>query len=472
MPNVEIPFNFSPRPYQIPLMAAMNCAGWTPEQLRIYQDRKDAERKEAELKPFTYRVINRASIVWHRRAGKDKTCLNFMVKKMQERVGNYYYLFPTYKQGKKILWEGFDKSGFKMMDHIPKTYRERVDNSEMSITMKNGSMFRIIGTDDIDSVVGVNPVGCVFSEYSLQDPNAWNFISPILAENGGWAIFNCTPRGKNHAYHLLKQAQDDDRWFTQILTADITGAISKEQLEQEKKEMYGRTRSDALFNQEYMCSFETPVVGAYYGTEMVEVMEDKRVTEVPYEPTLEVHTAWDLGMDDQTSIIFFQQSGGAFRIIDVYSNSGEGLRHYVKVLKEVKKYNYGKHYFPHDIKVRELGTGKSRFEVLRNFGIVPVIIPKLGLEDGIEAVRNTLPKCYFDRIKSDRLIESLKQYHKEWDDVNKIYKSKPDHDWSSHLCDAMRMLSLGATIQIKTIMNRNKKKNKQIQQDVNPLVGF
>jgi hypothetical protein len=218
--NLTIPFNFRPRLYQLPLLRAMD------------------EGKR------------RAVICWHRRSGKDKTLLNLAAKKMLERVGAYFYFFPTYQQGKKVIWQGADKDGFRFLDHFPKQIVKSVNETDMRVELVNGSSLQIIGTDKIDSIVGTNPVGCVFSEFSLQDPKAWEFIRPILAENGGWAVFNFTPRGKNHAWKILQQAKEDPSWFWQVLTVEDTQAIDAQTLLDERREMPGD-----LYEQEYLCRF-------------------------------------------------------------------------------------------------------------------------------------------------------------------------------------------------------------------------
>jgi len=219
MPTITLPHKFEPRPYQLPFFRAMDGG------------------------------LKRAVLVHHRRAGKDKACLNFLTKKMLERVGAYFYILPTYTQAKKIIWEGIDKDGFKFLDHIPKEIRKRVDNTEMVIELKNGSIFRLIGSDKIDSIVGTNPVGIVFSEYSLQDPSAWQMLRPILAENGGWAVFNFTPRGKNHAYGIFKIASKSEHWFCDRLTIKDTNVLSVADMDREREE----GMSQELIDQEYFC---------------------------------------------------------------------------------------------------------------------------------------------------------------------------------------------------------------------------
>lgn len=218
--EITIPFNYQPRPYQVPLF---NCIG-------------DGYR--------------RAVAVWHRRAGKDKTLLNLIIKEAFKRTGVYYYLFPSYAQGRKILWDGIDRNGFRYLDHIPEELRSAPpNNSEMKIRLVNGSMIQLVGTDNIDSIMGTNPVGCVFSEYSLQNPAAWDLIRPILAENGGWAVFNYTPRGRNHGFVLYEMARNNPDWFCQVLTVDDTGAVTPDVVQAERD----AGMSEEMIQQEFFC---------------------------------------------------------------------------------------------------------------------------------------------------------------------------------------------------------------------------
>lgn len=407
-----LPHNYTPRDYQIPLLKALDDG------------------------------YKNACVVWHRRAGKDKTLLNLVIKKMFERVGSYYYFFPTYNQGKKVLWDGAGRDGFKFMAHFPPELVKKKNDTELKVETINGSIFQIIGTNNIDSIVGTNPVGCVYSEYALQDPRAYDYMAPITAENGGFNIFNFTPRGENHGYQLFEYArQHPDRWFTQILTVDDTHVIPQDTLEQERQRYIAKDGTDAVFQQEYYCSFKVPIQGAYYAPQLMEAQEKGRIGKVPYDPALKVNTYWDLGIGDSTSIWFAQVYGKEIRLIDYYETNGEGLNHYVKKLQE-KGYVYGEHYAPHDISVKELGTGKSRLEVAEGLGIKFEIAPKLSLEDGIDAVRNILTRCWFDEENTRRGLNALKSYHKVFDEENKIYKDKPEHDWSSHGSDAFRYLAV------------------------------
>jgi len=410
---ITIPYQFTPRTYQIPIFKAIDNGF-----LRIIQ-------------------------VWNRRSGKEKTDINIVAKKIFEKVGAYYYIFPTYNQGKKILWNGADKEGIRFLNHFPQETISRTVGNEMFIEFKNGSTFQVVGSDNIDSIVGTNPLGVVFSEYSLQDPQVWDYIRPILAENGGWAIFNFTPRGENHAKDLLDYALTDPKnWFVSMLNVDDTKTMSLEVLEQERKEIIAKNGDDAIFQQEYYNSFTAAMQGSYYG-KIIEQMEiDGKITAVPYEPNLLVDTWWDLGINDSMTIGFFQKHGLQWRMIDYIEGSGEGLKYYIDLLAE-KKYSYGKHYAPHDIVVKELGTGKSRLETAKSLGIkfetvtkpdgsLKSAVPMLSIDDGINAVRNKLITIWIDKEKCKRVIKALKDYHKDYDEVNKVYRNNPKHNWSSH----------------------------------------
>lgn len=422
--TITLPHNYQPRTYQINLLKAIDSG------------------------------YKRAVAIWHRRAGKDKTLINLIAKKMLERVGTYYYLFPTYSQGKKIIWNGMDRDGFKFIDHIPEEIRRRTDNTEMIIELKNGSIFQVIGTDKIDSIVGTNPIGCVFSEYSLQNPKAWDFLRPILAENGGWAVFNYTPRGKNHGYDLYQMAKDNPDWYTELLTVNDTKIITDEMIDAERVS----GMDEDLIQQEFYCCFNAAIQGAYYSKQIKKAEEENRITNVPYEASLPVHTFWDLGVGDSTCIWFIQAVGKELRMIDYYEASGEGLPYYAKILKE-RGYVYGTHNAPHDIAVRELGSGKSRIETAKSLGIDFKIVKNISIEDGINAVRLVFDKCWFDATKCKQGLNALINYHKEYDENRKEYKNTAYHDWSSHAADGFRMFAVGydniSNNDFNSIMSKN-----------------
>lgn len=218
---IQLPHLFKPRDYQLSFLKAMDSG------------------------------ITRAILVWNRRSGKDKTCFNFTVKKAFERVGTYYYFLPTYSQAKKVIWDNIDNDGMRMLEHIPQELIKSTNATELKIELVNGSFIQLIGADEFKkSGVGTNPVGVVFSEYSITNPEAWKFLSPILAVNGGWAVFNFTPRGTNHAFQLLQQYKGNPKWFTEVLTLDDTKVLTKEQIEEEKQ-----NNPQDFIEQEYYCKF-------------------------------------------------------------------------------------------------------------------------------------------------------------------------------------------------------------------------
>jgi hypothetical protein len=314
----------------------------------------------------------------------------------------------------------------------------------MRIKLKNNSIWQVVGTDNVDRLVGSNVIGCVFSEYSLQDPRAWDYVRPILAENGGWALFIYTARGRNHGYDLYSMATKNKNWFAQLLTVDDTKrpdgspVISQEAIEDER----AAGMPEEMVQQEFWCSFDAPLVGSYYGSQMAAAMREGRITNLPWDPKLDVHTAWDLGIDDSMSIWFFQIYGGEIRFVNYYENSGEAIPHYIKVLKELP-YVYGEHYAPHDITVRSLNDGKTRWETAKGLGVKMNVGKRMPIEDGIEAVRNMLPRCYFDAENCARGIEGLRQYRKEWDDARKVFSSTAVKDWTCHPADAFRTMAMG-----------------------------
>ncbi len=404
-----------PRPYQLPFVKYM-----FPDETNL-----------------------RAVVAWHRRAGKDLTSINVMATKSLQRRGLYLYIGPFQNQIRRIIWQGQDKDGRKFIDFIPRDLVVRKSEQEMSLTLSNGSVIQLLGADNPDKLVGINPLGIVFSEYSLCDPVAWQLTSPILNENGGWALFNGTPRGQNHFFHLLERAKADKDWFASHLSATKTKAMSPEQLRKARNE----STSEAKFQSEYMCSFHTPVEGAYYGEIMTRITRKGQILDtLAPDPSLPVHTAWDLGMDDSTSIWFFQQYGKEIRIVNYFESSGEGLPFYARHLDRWSVMNdviFGKHYLPHDVNVRELGTGRSRKEVLRSLGIKATAVKRFSKSDQIEAVRSILPRCWMNKTECAMGIEHLKGYRKEWDELKQVFRKTPVHDKCSHGADAFATLAVG-----------------------------
>lgn len=405
--EIKVPLNFTPREYQRPFIQAM----------------KGGKK--------------RAVCVWHRRAGKDKTFLNFMIPRMFERKGAYYYYFPTQAMGRDILWDGIDKDGFKFIDHFPAELIAKKNDAEMKIELKTGSIFKIRGTDR-NEPIGVNPVGVVFSEFSRQNPKTgWDLVRPILAENGGWAVFNFTPRGKNHAHRLYRMAQENPDWFCQKLDVNDTQAIPLSAVEDDRKS----GMSEEMIQQEYFCSFDVGQAGSYYGRLMAKLWEDGHMSRCPYEQNAQVYTFWDLGIGDSTAIWFAQFIRQEIHVIDYYENHGESIHHYIKYVKD-KPYIYAQHFGPHDLKQRSLQTGQTMLDTAAELGIDFEVLPPYRIEDGIEAVRSVLPLCWFNLDTCRDGIDALENYHSEFNEKRESYSTTPCHDWSSHGADAMRYLAM------------------------------
>jgi hypothetical protein len=316
------------------------------------------------------------------------------------------------------------------VDHCPPALIAARNETRMHLTLKNGSTIQILGSSDMDSLRGPNPCGVVFSEYSVQSPMAYQVIKPILIENHGWAVFNFTPRGNNHAFDLLEEARTDPAWFVSHLNADECGVLSAAQLAEARK-----GTSEEFFRQEYYCDFEAGNEGSYYGRLLAAARDEGRIGPVPMEPGLPVHTSWDLGVGDATAIWFFQVHGRERRYVDFYESSGEGLPHYIRVLQS-RPYVYGRHFAPHDIEVREFSSGTSRIDTARSLGIRFEVIPQHLVEDRHETTRLLLPRCWFDAERCKDGIAALRAYAKDWDDKRQVWLPRPRHDWASHGADA------------------------------------
>lgn len=438
--KIKIPYNFIPRDYQVYLFWVMRHAGKTKEEALRDENKL---RREDKLPPLTElpadQLINRGILTWHRRAGKDLACLNFMIMKMYERVGVYFYCYPEQKQGKKAIWDNIDNDKRRYLDYFPPSLVKNINNTELKLTMSNGSIFQLIGVENIQNVRSTNPVGLVMAEFAYQDPKGWDTLAPILGANNGWVIFNSTPNGKNNHYFYDQWAREHrQRWFHSFLTVKDTGGIlSKEFLEEERERYLKRDGDDSEFQREYYCSFEISSKGSYYGHILEQMEKDGRFMELT-PGNVQVDTWWDIGYGDATAIWFTQSIGQQIRVLDYYENSGEGMKHYIKVLQEKREklgYIYRQHWGPHDLNQGEMGTGRTKLETARSLGINFRFVPDITKQDGIEAVRSILPQCVFDKKKCARGLEVLRNYCKEWDEKGKCFRNEPrKHHWTNHGC--------------------------------------
>ena len=385
----------------------------------------------------------------HRRAGKDEMALAWACVAMHNRVGSYWHLLPEQAQGRKAIWAAVDPHrGKRRIDlAFPESIRRRTLDNEMFIELKNGSTWQVLGSDRYDSLVGTPPVGLVFSEFAIANPQAWAYLRPILLENNGWAVFITTPRGRNHLYKMFKFALEaDNDWLAVMNKADETTVFTPAQLKEERREyvaQYGKRLGEAMFNQEYLCSFESAIPGAYYAEELNELERAGRLCDVPFDDTLPVITAYDIGMNDATVRTVWQVAGSQIRLIDTDTYHGTGLAEQIKDLK-AKPYWYAcrQHIYPFDINVQELGTGTTRRVVLNNLGIRVSQAPKLGIMEGIDAFRRLIPRLWIDKANCGELIEVLKGYRAAWDADLQTLRQTPLHSFESNAADSCRYFAV------------------------------
>lgn len=375
--------------------------------------------------------------VAHRRAGKTVADINELVigaTKCQLPNPRFAYVAPQLNQAKDIAWT--------YLKEYTAFLGPKINESELWVELPGGARIRIYGADNPDRLRGIYLDGVVLDEFGDMDPTIWTqVLRPALSDRKGWACFIGTPKGKNTFYKLWQDADGDPDWTRLMLKASQTRLLDDKELADAKRMM-----NDDEFAQEYECSFDAAVRGAYYAKELAEAeaSEPARITSVPYDPRLLVHTAWDLGMADSTCIWFFQTHGRETRVIDVLKGEGVALDWYARELQS-RGYLYGTHYLPHDVEVREMGTGKSRKEVLAGLGIDAKVCPNIPIADGIQAVRMLLPTCWFDKTKCKEGIEALRMYRRDWDDKRQEFRQHPLHDWTSHYADAFRYFAVGHT---------------------------
>jgi hypothetical protein len=389
-----------------------------------------------QFRAFHDRGERFAAIVAHRRAGKTVACvhdINRAALSTTKKSARFAYVAPFYAQAKDVAWN-YAKEAAAPVPGV--TFNE----SELRIDYPNGARVRLYGADNYDRMRGIYLDGVVLDEYGDMDPRAWvEVIRPALADRKGWAVFIGTPKGENAFYEVCERAKASDDWFHMRLKASETGLIDAEELAAARAEM-----SEDQYRQEFECAFDAAVVGAYYAKLLTEADDFGRVANVPHDPALPVYTAWDLGIGDSTAIWFAQFAGPELRLIDCYEASGVGLDHYASVLRAEgrARYNYADHFLPHDAWARELGTGRTREEVLRALGLPVLKAPQLSVDDGINAARMILPRCYFDRNKCADGLRALRHYRAEFDEKRKVLRPRPLHDWSSHYADAFRYLAV------------------------------
>ena len=411
---------------------------------------------------FHNRTQRWAVIVAHRRCGKTVACINDLIfRAISEGKENaqYAYLAPYYSQSKNIAWQ--------YLQQFAEPVLYKANQSELWVELINGARIKLYGADNPDSLRGLYLDGIVLDEYADMKPSVWGaVVRPLLSDRLGWATFIGTPKGHNAFYDIYRTAERNDGWYVKTLRASQTGLISESEL----KDAY-QSMSEDQYLQEFECSFEAAILGAYYGKEMRVLTDGNRITNVEYDPLFPVHTAWDLGYSDDTAIWWYQVVHGEIRVLEYHSSNGNQIGYYTDLIKS-KPYTYGFHYLPHDARAKTLASGgKSIIEQISSQITVNKlkIVPSLSLQDGIQATRLALMRCWFDAEKCEDGIECLRQYQREYDEDKKVFRDKPRHDWTSHGADAFRMLAIAWKDEVKPIPKDNSIRGVTVGQNTTTL---
>jgi len=428
--KIILPRNFYPRDYQLDTMKAFFIDG--------YKNFIDIE---------------------HRRAGKDTKWLNIMIAASQLRIGTYVHFFPNFTNAKKNIWNGINKEGKRFLDHFPKELISKINNTELSIKFKNGSVYRMAGADNYDSEMGGNICGIAYSEYPIQNPAAAPYLEPMLAENNGWQAFIYTPRGRNHGHHLYELNRNNPDWYCQKLTVNDTLRNNGEPVIPQS-EIDNRRRSGAseeMIQQEYYVSFDASIEGAYFAKAIRMLREQGRICNFAIDPTLPFNTYFDLGINDQTAIWFIQKKPNLeeYDVIHYHESHNQPITYYVNYIMDFRNSNglmMGKNYSPHDGNKRESDLVKI-VDKYRKSGLPMEIVPRISHKiDGIESARGILPKCRFHETNCEAGLGALSSYRSKLNEKSGAW-SGPVHDWTSHCADAFMTFSQSAR-DIKTSNGR------------------
>ena len=372
----------------------------------------------------------------HRRAGKTVAAINDLIRAAitcKSPMPLFGYVAPFRSQAKSVAWD--------YLKYFSRPIAKSSNEGDLIIELLNGAKIRLFGADNADAMRGLGFDGLYLDEYGDFKPSVWgNVIRPALSDKQGWCVFGGTPKGKNQFWNIYETSRKlPNEWFSLSLPASKSKLLPESELQAAQAQL-----AEDQYLQEYECSFEAAIIGAIWGTEMRKVSEDGRITKVENQIEVKTHTAWDLGHTDDTAIWWYQVIGGEIHIVDFFALSGGTIEEFVTKIKE-KPYNYGKHYLPHDARARTLASGgKSVIEQMAShLGINNLaIVPSLSVQEGIQAVRTALPRCWFDAERCADGIEALRQYQREYDEDKKAFRQTPKHDWTSHPADAMRMLAI------------------------------
>ena len=423
MQQVDIPFDWDPRSHQ-------------HEVWRYFQNGG-----------------KRAVDVWHRRAGKDSTALNWTASDAIRNTGVYWHMLPTNIQAKKVVWNGIDRYGRRIIDQVfPPAIRRSTNKTEMMIELVNGSIWQLLGSDNYDSHVGANPRGVVFSEWALCDPMAWEFLRPILRENEGWAWFIYTPRGKNHGKKIFDMAIKNPAWHAQLLTIDDTTRedgrqiITRAMVEEDRAE----GMPEEMIDQEYFCSWEGGMVGAFYTSEIKMMQEQGRFGQFAHRVGQPCISVWDIGVRDSCGIGIYQMNpiSNCPILVEYIEDRNKGLPHYIKLLRD-GPWDFHYHFGPHDMGHRVFttsdidGDAMTRKQIAADMGFDFEVLDRILIGDGIDMVRTFLSTlCVNQTAGTDRWLECISAYRRKWNEQKMMYGDEPLHDWSSHGADMTRYSAL------------------------------
>lgn len=419
--------------------------GWTPRPL---QRKAWSALRDPKIKTHV--------LAWHRRAGKDDVAMHDAAIRIAERPGNHWHLLPVQEQARKAIWEAVNpRTGqVRWKDAFPPEMIKHVDNQAMKLTFHNQSTWQVLGSDNYNSLVGTTPVHIVFSEAALADPAAYGFFRPILLENEGTSLHISSTRGHNHFKRLYDTLQDDPTAHCQRLSAMETGVFTREQLITELafyKDLYGDAIGESLFRQEYLSDWDASSIGAIFTAELTAIRDSGRADNYAYDPNYPVDTSWDIGVADETVILFWQMRGSTPVLIDWYAATDIGIEHYAEVLAS-KPYHYRTHYAPHDIKVREWIGGLGRIQEARRFGINFVPVVKLGKGDQIALGSSLLKRALFhispiigkqNEDDTEFILTTLQDYKFKFNKETRVMSKAPDHNYASHYADAMLVYAVG-----------------------------
>jgi phage terminase large subunit len=438
---IQLPNNWSPREYQLPLWQYLEDGG-----------------------TYAYQIA-------HRRWGKDEVSLHRTACAAFERVGSYWHLLPEATHARKAIWSSVNPhTGKRRIDEaFPRAIRKVTREQEMFIEFINGSTWQVGGSDRYDTLVGSSPAGVVFSEWALANPAAWAYVRPIMAENHGWAIFITTPRGHNHAERMHRAAQKMPHAYCAVSAANDTGVFTPESLARERREMideYGEDFGAAMFAQEYECSFEAALIGSYYAAQISALRAKGQLGKIfAVDPSVPIHFAFDIGFSDDTAIWVYQVLRGEIHVLGCYAMHNRGPAHYLRwvyqfLSEHAERSQLGNLYLPHDARAKTFVAAGKTVEEMFAIGclddeakdcveeyVIGVgwekvrIVPNISIQDGIQSVRTMLPLCYFHQ-RCEPGLEALGQYRREWNEKHKVFHEKPLHDWTSHYADGFRMMGV------------------------------